>query len=421
MRGHSERRRPWIGGEARYRTVDAARIVEHLLLGGWAFDMEPHRAAESRRQAVDGLDRLVGLGLPFGGSPTVRTFDPVEVVNFVKWTGLLGLDEFWLRRDVATGRRLVGTFAAQPAALDDGKPARVSVTLRRTFNLANADPAKPLRLRLPMPIEDGQLRALSVEHMEAAGLACRISPDRCCIEVRGPVPTATKLTVTARFCFVAGGDAVLPDEDRSRYLRPAEGLIEVTDAVGRRADELTVGAVTDEVRVSRFWTFMLDDLICGAVHYDQVEAAPAATDWVLATGWFDCTLGAALLVALCRSKGIPARMVSGYLLYPAAPTYHYWAEIWLEGAGWRAYDLLTWGLSAGGRDPAWRDVFAGRLDPRMKTQSLPLHFTGAPGVPFPPCRHLLMRRTAAGAETSFCEIVTGSLIYRDEVEVSLVE
>lgn len=407
-------RRPWAGGDPRYRTIDAQRTVDYLLLAGWAFEMANGQEVESRRAAVAALDRLVDLGLPHGGTPTERTFDPVEVLNFVKWAGLEGQDAFWFTRFVATGRRLVATFGTESGLRE---PVPVSVTLRRTFNVATTDPSKPLRLRLPMPIEDAQLRDLLVENVEADGLECRISADRCCIEARGPVPAAKMVVLSARFAFTSRGGAPLPDEDLTRYLRPAEGLIQVTPAVQALADRLAKGAATDRAAVSRFWDFFLDHLICGAVHYDQVDAAPAATDWVLQTGWFDCTLGVALLVALCRAKGIPARVVSGYLLYPAAPTYHFWAEIWLDGGGWSPYDLLAWDLSAGGRDPAWRDCFAGRLEPRMKTQSLPVQFTGAPGVPFPSAWHMLTRRTAAGAETGFHALDNGALVYRDEIEV----
>ena len=371
---------------------------------------------ESRRAAVAALDRLVGLGLPHGGTPTERTFDPVEVLNFIKWAGLERQDAFWLTRFVETGRRLVETFRTESEL---GEPVPFAVTLRRTFNIATRDPSKPLRLRLPMPIEDAQLRDLLVENVETAGLDCRISADRSCIEARGPAPALKVMALWARFSFTARTGTPLAGGDRTQYLRPAEGLIQVTPTVQTLADRLAEGATTDRAVVSRFWDFFLDHLICGAVHYDEVDAAPAATDWVLETGWFDCTVGVALLVALCRAKGIPARSVSGYLLYPAAPTYHFWAEIWLDGAGWSPYDLLAWDLSAGGRDPAWRNCFAGRLEPRMKTQSLPERFTGAPGVPFPSAWHLLTRQTAAGAETSFHALDDGALIHRDEIEVTM--
>lgn len=61
----------------------------------------------------------------------------------------------------------------------------------------------------------------------------------------------------------------------------------------------------------------------------------------------DCTEYAALVVALCRACGVPARMVGGYFtqrsLAPRPSDYHNWAEIWLDGR-WRVADaqLRQW-------------------------------------------------------------------------------
>jgi hypothetical protein len=57
---------------------------------------------------------------------------------------------------------------------------------------------------------------------------------------------------------------------------------------------------------------MIDELACGPVHYDQVTPATPC-DWVLESGWYDCQLGSAFLVALARARGIPARIVGGYV------------------------------------------------------------------------------------------------------------
>jgi transglutaminase-like putative cysteine protease len=59
-----------------------------------------------------------------------------------------------------------------------------------------------------------------------------------------------------------------------------------------------------------------------------------------------CRDYAVFLIALCRSLGLAARFVSGYLheppapgiLHPLPPTMHAWAEVYLPGAGWRGLD-----------------------------------------------------------------------------------
>ena len=70
---------------------------------------------------------------------------------------------------------------------------------------------------------------------------------------------------------------------------------------------------------------------------------PAET---LALGSGSCRDYAVLFIALCRTLGLAARFVSGYLHEPPAadipnplpPTMHAWAEVYLPGAGWRGLD-----------------------------------------------------------------------------------
>jgi transglutaminase-like putative cysteine protease len=50
---------------------------------------------------------------------------------------------------------------------------------------------------------------------------------------------------------------------------------------------------------------------------------------------------AMLMIECCRSVGLPARFVSGYhLVEPKPERYdlHAWAEVYLQGAGWRGFD-----------------------------------------------------------------------------------
>jgi transglutaminase-like putative cysteine protease len=73
--------------------------------------------------------------------------------------------------------------------------------------------------------------------------------------------------------------------------------------------------------------------------------APVET---LNRGWGSCRDLAVLLIEAARSLGFGARVVTGYLYNPAADghgaaatgagTTHAWADIYLPGAGWIAYD-----------------------------------------------------------------------------------
>src|SRR6202007_979669 len=107
------------------------------------------------------------------------------------------------------------------------------------------------------------------------------------------------------------------------YTRPSEYLIRITPRIRALADALA-GPLRDPwMVVLRFWHFLLDRPNSGVIHYDELDRRHPM-DWVVDNGWHDCWLGSGLLAALCRARGIAARIVSGYLLYPKFPSFHYW-------------------------------------------------------------------------------------------------
>ena len=65
---------------ARYRVVDEARIVEMLVLLGWAIDARLGRLEAARRDAAETLERWIGMGLACKRSADgARRFDPAEL------------------------------------------------------------------------------------------------------------------------------------------------------------------------------------------------------------------------------------------------------------------------------------------------------------------------------------------------------
>lgn len=410
-----------------YRTIGEADVIDLLLFYGWAIEMRdvgkrPACAAE----AQEALERLVRAGLAFERAGSARRFAPAEVLNFAKRAGVDGTDPLWEERFVPTGRRLTREFepgaGAGVPALEALGDKRFSVLLRRDFDLRHVRPGARARLRLPLPLEDEALRDLAVEFMPPAGIEAdtRIEPGRLDASFSMPgdpqLSLAVRLSFTARPILAAAAATTLEPQSRELYTRPRETILVVTPRIRTLAAELTEGTRDPEAMVGRFWDFMLDRLISGVIQYDEMSAAEP-TDWVLQSGWFDCQMGSALFAALCRACGIPARLSSGYFIYPTTPVNHYWAEVWLDGRGWVPFDFGGWHLSAGGRDKEWRDVFYGRLDYRMKTQSMPRLFTGFPTVRFPTAWHILTRLEEDGASNGYVGVDTGIPIYRDRLSV----
>jgi hypothetical protein len=206
------------------------------------------------------------------------------------------------------------------------------------------------------------------------------------------------------------------DHDTALYLSGREGLVVVSERVRVLAGSLAPVGVPALKAVRSFWEYINGELISGAIHYDQIDLA-SPCDWILDARWFDCQLGSSLFVALCRARGIPARLVGGYLLYRVSPTNHYWSEVWIEDQGWTPFDFLAWDIYRGGRDPELQERFFGRLDYRMTCERLPRVFTGALGVPIPPAWCLIQSPRPGGAEIRFLDL-GGKLIYADSVRVS---
>lgn len=392
-----------------WTSIESWTVEELLLLGCFAFEIREGR----RPEAILNLRRQLWLRAR-------ETYDPGKVLNSVVAEGLQGKNPLWRDHYVMTGRKLAadlwGTPDSERPANNQIPPMPFVVKFRRTFNLEMAKPGERTRLRLPMPIEDEHLTDLEI--VVAPSVAdVRMNSGR--LEAKLDASRIETFTLEAKYSFTAhfGRPHGInePGADLVQWLKAKEGSIQVTEQVRMLAEQLDDERVSAFERVMVFRDHVIDTMICGMLHSECV-AAPETVDWVLANRWFDCRIGSALLVALCRAKGIPARLIGGYLLW-AAPTEHYWIEAWLPDRGWTPFDLLAWDLSAGGQDKDWRNVYAGAVDYRMKTQIFPDLFTGAPGVTMSAPWHRLARAIPQGVETRFVAVPDGKLLYADEITV----
>jgi len=254
-----------ISGKARYRTIDEARIIDLLLVEGWAFDVRVGARAAAEQSARAVLDRIVGMGLPYQQSESgVRRFDPAEVYNFLVWVGRERREETWRERCIDTARRLVwephlgAHLGARSGACAGGEqrvapspnllgPQRFSVTLRRTFNLTDRRPGDRVRLRLPLPLEDSALGDLQSRYLAPADMAlpAAVGPARldAMVEVPacGEVAMGINATFTARPLLTATSLLDLNRTEVELYTRPNEGLIKVSDKVGALATKASSG------------------------------------------------------------------------------------------------------------------------------------------------------------------------------------
>ncbi|MDE8349756.1 MAG: transglutaminase-like domain-containing protein [Acidocella sp.] len=397
-----------------HRSIPAPRILDMLMLSGWVFEAARGGQTAALMQCEAAMESLIGAGLAYRvRADGERCFDPAEVLNFIKSEGLAGRSYIWSDHFIPTGRALYQSLATAGTA-----PLPVQIKFSRTFSLRGIEPGRRLRLTMPIPIACSYVRDSAIAPDPVPGLAAQPVQRDACLDIRIPAAPSHPVMLAAEFNFTAltKRSQQRPTKDEwALYLRPAESLIRVTPRIRNLAAALA-GKTTDQRAAAiKFLDFILDHLMLGMIRYSDIPADDPG-GWVLNHGWCDCLLGSALFVALCRAHGIPARLLGGHVLYPLAPTNHYWAELWIDDAGWLPFDLLSWDLSAAGRDISWRHVLAGHCDARMVTQIFPLQFTGPTSVQLPPAWHLVQRRQGNGIACSYHDARDGSLIYEDRME-----
>ena len=100
--------------------------------------------------------------------------------------------------------------------------------------------------------------------------------------------------------------------------------------------------------------------------YEIREVGPAhPPDQTLQTGRGSCRDFAVLFIACCRSLGLAARFVSGYLSGSPQQQHelHAWAEVYLPGAGWRGIDPTEGHLVGNHHLPLAASYFPDKLAP----------------------------------------------------------
>jgi len=385
-----------------YRTVSEARLLECLRLEGYAHISDPDIAL---RDATFALSQWIKDGLSFREKEREgRHFDPVEVICHMKSAGRLGRDDVWQRCFVTTLRRFVSDQTYRAGS-------HVKLDYARRFYTPHVAEGQSLRLRLPLPLA-GRYTELDIEPvLPVEATAHRLSDGR--LEVRATATKTARLDIGARLSFKLPDLQTLPaPESFEPYLKAKDGLVVVTSKIAALSQHLA-GDATAERALASFWDYLMDNFQFNPLHYDQIPAE-APLDWVMETGSYDCQLASAFFVALCRARGLPARLTGGHFLYPLSPTNHYWAEVWLESNGWTPFDFLSWDLSSGGTDASWRNHFFGQLDARLVTECLPHNFTGPIGVPIPPVWHILRSMTRHGVEITFTGL-DGPPVYEDRL------
>ena len=402
--------------------VGAEDVIEQILVQCWLFQARAGDVSGARARAERTLERLLSRGLPSKPGPRGLMLDPYAANNTIKARAGELADEAWAAWQWTARRNAVSLPVV---------PSFYVFTLRREWHAYASTPGRPVVLRLPLPLRQSQRGPATVRLLEPATalLDIRETPGRMELRLdaaatRGPI--IAELAVQ----FAAGEtrDSMAPsvplgaavDSSEQVWIREREGLIAPSAAVAALADNFARVGATVRDFVHTAWDWLMTHLRFGDVHRGDLDADDALGG-VLRTGVADCVLGSSLLVALCRARGIPARLVSGFLLHPANLGPHTWAEVRLAPDQWAPFDFGSWCYSAGDpRDPDWGQFFRGRVDARYLAEVAPRDFTGWGSAPPPERWFRLERLRGERIEHTLHALPDGALVRRDQLDLRVL-
>jgi transglutaminase-like putative cysteine protease len=396
-----------------------------LAFEGWWIELAEGKTEVARLGAATLLESIVGVGAGYardvGGD---RLFDPVEVDQFLGWLSTTG-DLRWRERKTITNAGIIADARSSGLAYGGGSKARFHVAFRRSFDLVRLERGAPVRLRIPLPLPSFYHEDFRVAPVAPAEIGLQTSVSEGRLEMRLSVPSEPVITIGMDLDVTAlppaGRGEPLTSRDAELYLRASEGVIQVTRTIAELANEIA-GSSPPEQAVAAFIDYIDAAFRGGFVRYDEISAA-APFDLAFKYKVIDCKLVAALLISLCRARGIPARLINGYFLYRHCPSNHSWVEIWMQGIGWAPFDSFNrerYQPDAPSGSDWWAHFSRRTGDYRLAVERLPLDFTGPMSVRFPPAWQILQTAGSGGADLTFIDISDGGLIYRDNVVVERI-
>ena len=402
--------------------VDVDAIIQQLVIQCWLFERRSGDVAGAHLKAERTLERLLAQGLPHVQGPQGLLFDPYAAANRIKCRAGELDDEAWHAWQATTRRNAISLPAA---------PHSYRLSLRREWHSYSVNPARPVVLRLPLPLRGAQRGAARVQLVEPAGAQVDIREVPGRVELRIDPARATGPLVAEMEVDFEGGEnrdamapaamigAPVPAADEI-WLRDKEGLIVMSPAVKGLAAQLATGCHDAREFVHAAWRWLITTLRFGDWHRTDLDMADPLGG-LMVSRLSDCILGSSMLAALCRARGIPARIVQGYLLHPANLGPHSWAEVRIAPDTWIPVDFGAWCYSAGNiDDPNWGRFFLGRSDARFLAEMAPREFTGWGSAPPPERWYRLERLEGQRIEHTLYALPDNSLFRRDLLELQVL-
>jgi len=236
--------------------------------------------------------------------------------------------------------------AGGPSGPDGRKPRRVSFTVRFTVKTAGKPGPFQLTCLVPQTIPGRQeVLSLRCSPAEPAVRLFTENGDRhACFSIAKPAGEF-EIRIRVRMKLFPA-DLLAAQKSKKRGKRPAvppselKRFLEAEPCV--ECDDPSIQALTRDIkaRTDTQKVRMVHDLVVRSLNPGPHRGADGGAVKALAARKGDCIDYADLLVALCRSTGLPARHVEGYTIpYAGGPEYA-WVEVHLQKHGWVYFDPM---------------------------------------------------------------------------------
>lgn len=199
------------------------------------------------------------------------------------------------------------------------------------------------QLWMALPVNCGTQQNVSIISIEPEPDKITFNPEACtriCYwNLNDSIPTNSTLTIIQSISFTANPFTTLIDPDKvepydysssiyKEYTKPSP-KVESDDPEIVATTKVIVGNENNPYKkVDRIYGWIVKNIIY------EIQGQEFGARYAFYNRKGDCTEFATLFVAMCRSEGIPARLVHGYLYDSDTSAGHMWAEFYLPPYGW---------------------------------------------------------------------------------------
>ncbi len=196
---------------------------------------------------------------------------------------------------------------------------------------------------MALPVNCDTQQNVSIISINPAPDMITYDPDACtkiCYwNFNDTIPNNSTITITQNLSFTSHPYTVSVDPAKiesydyssdiyKEYTIPSEKIESDDPAISGLAKEI-VGKETNPYKKAG----LIYDFVTRHITYEKQDHELGAK-YAYLSGKGDCTEFATLFAAMCRSQGIPVRLVDGYLCEPNTTAGHIWTEFYIPPYGW---------------------------------------------------------------------------------------